>query len=305
MPAPAPAHQRILPGVAATLEVTFTDGTGEPAAATGPVTVAVTRADGTTALASTGATQATTGWDAAARYTVTLPAAANLALDELTATWTDTGDGSTVTTTVAVVGGIYCTIGTVRRSDASLNDAAKYPDVEVRRARLQVETEFERVCRRAFVPRFAVERLDGTGSTALPLAWGDGRRVRWVREYDSDGSIERTFTPPELAAIRLGEDGVALRVDRFVWPKGRRNIEIAYEHGLDVVPDDVHRAALVRIRTVLNANRSGVPDRAVTFTSEGGGTFSIATPGMRGSITGIPDVDVVLDAWRRSDVEFG
>ncbi len=42
----------------------------------------------------------------------------------------------------------------------------------------------------------------------------------------------------------------------------------------------------------------GVPDRTSSFTSgENGGTFSLIVPGQRGSKTGIPDVDVVLDRW--------
>lgn len=57
-------------------------------------------------------------------------------------------------------------------------------------------------------------------------------------------------------------------------------------------------AFLTRVRDVLNRSNRGVPDRTSSFTSgENGGTFALIVPGQRGSKTGIPDVDVVLDRW--------
>ena len=36
---------------------------------------------------------------------------------------------------------------------------------------------------------------------------------------------------------------------------------------------------------------------AKSYDWENGGTFALIVPGQRGSKTGIPDVDVVLDRW--------
>ena len=129
------ANQRILPHVAATLEVQWRDAHGEPVAAAEPVTVTVTRADGTALLTDAAASPSTDGFDAGTWYTATLPAAQNQHLDLLTAVWTD-DDGNELTTTVAVVGGVYVTGREVRQSDQTLLDLNRYPDVEIRRRRL-------------------------------------------------------------------------------------------------------------------------------------------------------------------------
>jgi len=51
---------------------------------------------------------------------------------------------------------------------------------------------------------------------------------------------------------------------------------------------------MMRLRDVVNRAHRGVPDRASTFTSDVGGTYSLLVAGRGGSITGIPDVDVAL-----------
>ena len=305
-------HQRILVGTTATLQVTLVDGSGEPTAAAGAVSVVVTRSDGTTALPSATATAASSGWDAPNPYSVTLPAAANTNLDELTAVWTDAGDGSVHTTKIGVVGGIYAPIGMIRRSDTTLLDSVKYPDDAVRAARFEVESEFETVCARAFVPRFTIARLNGSGDSTLHLPMPHLRRIRAVTEigpgwptgfgshsYRSSAAAGVTYswTPAEVGSVAPSAIGIARRTDGRIWPAGHANLLVAWEHGMDVIPDDVQRAALTRIRSRLNMAKSGIPDRAVSFTQSEGGTFSIATPGMRGSITGIPEVDVVLNRW--------
>jgi len=288
-------HQRILVGATASLEVEIVDGTGELASASGSVSVVVTRSDGTAVLSGS-ASAATTGLDVPNPYSVTLPAASNTQLDELTAVWTDAGDGSTHTTTVGVVGGIYAPVSAVRRSDPTLTDPVKYSDAEIVRARMETETEFELVCGRSFVPRLSVQRFNGTGARTLRLPMPNLRRVRWVRELSSTGAVY-DWTPAEIAAVPPSAIGEIVRTDGHLFPAGKANIVIAWEHGVDVVPDDVRRAALLRIRDRLNRSKSAVPDRATTFTVAEGGTFALSTPGRGNSITGIPDVDVVLARW--------
>jgi hypothetical protein len=76
---------------------------------------------------------------------------------------------------------------------------------------------------------------------------------------------------------------------------------IWYVYGLSVVPADLKRAALARIRYRLNLERSGIPDRALTMTVADGGTFEMAPPARQQanqaghmSGTGMPEVDAVL-----------
>jgi hypothetical protein len=77
-------------------------------------------------------------------------------------------------------------------------------------------------------------------------------------------------------------------------------VKVVVEYGLGGVPSDVLRAALTRGRHFLAAPTSGVPDRATSITMDGGGTIALTTPGLRGSKTGIPDVDVVLARYSYS-----
>ena len=90
-----------------------------------------------------------------------------------------------------------------------------------------------------------------------------------------------------------------VRTDRDVFEFGRSNIVIEYLHGYDRPPADVLEAFYLRVRDILNRQHRGVPDRATTFTSEVGGTYSLLVAGRNGSITGIPDVDVVLRRYSR------
>jgi len=77
-------------------------------------------------------------------------------------------------------------------------------------------------------------------------------------------------------------------------------IEIGYEHGMDRPPPDLLDAFMVRMRHRLNLPASGIPDRATSIQTEQGGIMSLSTPGLRGAVTGIPTVDVVLGRRRRT-----
>jgi hypothetical protein len=48
---------------------------------------------------------------------------------------------------------------------------------------------------------------------------------------------------------------------------------------------------------MLVAGRSRIDERATLMQIPDFGTFNLATPGQRGSWTGIPDVDVVIDQY--------
>jgi hypothetical protein len=281
------ADEQILAGAAATLTASFRDQDGDLADPAGTVTVGIVNANGSTVVAAgTATTNAGTGL-----RTVALPAASNLVPQLLTCSWTN--GTVTLTTTVEVVGGYYASTKQVRDSDDVLADTRKYPAATLVAARRSVEVEFEDYCRAAFVPRYRRVRLDGSGDTEQLLPDPYVRAVRSVRIYDTDGNYT-AFTAPELAAIEVNDSGIIYRTDGDTFDRGEQNVVVEYEHGLDQPPADLADAFMMRLRDVVNRAHRGVPDRASTFTSDVGGTYSLLVAGRGGSITGIPDVDVAL-----------
>ena len=281
------ADEQILRGSAATISATFRDQDGDAADPSGTVTVGVADEAGTTVVAAgTATTTVSTG---VRSYTLTPATTADLRV--LVATWTD----GTVTTTTRteVVGGYYASVRAIRQSDPVLEDPRKYPAAAIVAARRAVETEFENYCGVSFVPRYRRVRLDGTGDDEMTLPDLELRRVLSVREYDGNLAYV-DYTPAQLAAIPAAPNGVAVRTTDHVFLEGDRNVVVEYEHGYDRPPADILEAFFLRVRDVLNRSNRGVPDRATTFTSDVGGTYSLLVAGRGGSITGIPDVDVAL-----------
>jgi hypothetical protein len=278
--------QRILRGSVATLRSTKHNGDGEPVAPAlgNTVTVQVTRSDGTDVLAA--GTAATV---AGAEVTVALAAAHTAELDQLTATWTERDDVGTVVatwqSTAEIVGGFYFTIAEARASDKTLEDVVKYPNADILVTRTEVEEEFETICGQAFVPRFAtVAHTTASRGVVMVLLHVRLRRVRSVSVDDI------AFTAEQVVALKHEPAG-------FVYVSARRGarVSVAYEHGWDAPPADVKRAALTRLRSRLNMDKSAVFDRTISFSAAEGGTYRLATPSARH--TGIPDVDAVLDRY--------
>jgi hypothetical protein len=286
------ADEQILVGVAATVTGAFRDQDGDLAEPTGTVTVGVASGDGSTVVAAgTATTVAATGVRTAA-----LTAAQNDQVDMLTATWTN---GTTTTTTrIEVVGAFYASVRQMRDSDPVLDDSRKYPSATLVGARRAVEAEFENVCGVAFVPRYRRVRLSGTGMEQVVLPDPMVRSVRSVRVYDTDGAYE-AFTQTELGMLDVADSGIVTRTDGDVFEYGDLNVVVEYEHGHDRPPADLADAFYLRLRDVVNRAHRGVPDRAQSFTSDVGGTYSLVVAGRGGSITGIPDVDVALRRYMR------
>jgi hypothetical protein len=267
--------QRILRGTAATLRSTKLNSEGEAVAPSGAVTVEVTRWDGSVVIEAGTAT----GVDGNDR-TIALTPAQTAELDHLAATWTDT-DGSTWTTTAEIVGGFYFSIAEARASDKTLEDPVKYPAADILTTRTEVEEEFEEICGRAFVPRFGT--FTGTGGAqVLP-----DPHLRKLRSVSVDGTA---YTAAELEDVKTDEAGIIATTAR----RGAK-VVVSYEHGLDSPPADLKRAALTRLRSRLNMDKSAVFDRTISFSAAEGGTYRLATPSARH--TGIPDVDAVLDRY--------
>ncbi len=292
---PAP-YGRVARTAGAVLEHTFYVGeTGIDA--TGTVTVAITDAVG--GSVSSGNATATGG---AGRYTYTLPAQSALKL--LQVRWTATIGGVAVVETdvVEVVGGFLFGLAEGRASDDSLADVEKYPLRKLIAARQEVEEELEHICDRAFASRYARVVVDGTGNSELvlghPLPDRSARDVTAIRSVSMAGRVDRTFTAftaDELAALTVAADGTLRREDGAVWTEGRQTVRVEYEYGQAGAPAELRKAAMQRLRSRLNLTRSGVPDRAESFTATDGGTYRLSLPDRYR--TGLPEVDAVYGRY--------
>jgi len=294
---------RIAKNTAGTLSTTFfVDETATDSSTT--VTYAVVDAAGVS-VASGNATHGATGV-----YSFTL--AAQSALKLLTITWSATIGGSATTqvTYAEIVDGFFFTLAEGRASDSSLSDTSTYPTADLTAARLEVEAECETICDRAFVPRYARVTLDGSGTSEVLLQHSDPSRsvadvrtIRSVSMSDSPDGTFTSFTAAQIADLAVTPDGTLIRTGGDIFTEGRRCVIVEFEYGLDRPPADLVRATLTRFRTVLNLNKSGVPDRASSFTVVDGGTFRLDMPGP--FKTGIPTVDAAYGRYSRRPTGTG
>jgi len=131
----------------------------------GPVTVTVTRADGTELVSGASAS----GTGAAAR-TYNLTQAHTLLLDVLTVTWVS-GTKGTLTSVVEVVGGFLFSISELRAMLPDTKTAQAITDDQIKQARIFAEQALEDEADVAFVPRYYRETFSGTGVTTAMLRW--------------------------------------------------------------------------------------------------------------------------------------
>lgn len=296
------ATSRYVRNAAATLTHTFyvaetpTDPTGTP-------TYAIVDANGTS-VASGNATivGGNTGQ-------LTAPLASQALVRSLTVTWVATVGGSSVTEVdqVEIVGGFLFGLAEGRAADSSLSDSVKYPTSDLIAARLRVEEECEQICDQAWCVRYRRVVLDGTGLTDLPIPEGGDvlrggillRGLRTVRRASTAPTVSGTFTDlttTELSALAMTGDGKLRRTDGNVWPEGLDNVVLEYEYGNDAAPSDLKDASMMRFRQRLNFTKSGIPDRAQSYTVDGGGTYRLSMP--EAFKTGVPEVDAAY--WRYS-----
>lgn len=237
-------------------------------------------------------------------YTYALPPQA--ALTVLTVAWAATIEGAAVVETdvVEVTGAFFFSLSEGRGSDSSLADRDKYPTADLDDKRLQVEEECETICDRAFVPRYARVVLDGSGSPDLVLGHPDPdrsvahvRTIRSVKMAQRSGGPFVDFTSDQLAALIVRNDSTLTRSDGLFWAEGYGNVVIEYEYGLDGPAEQLKQAAMMRLRSLLNVNKTGIPDRAASFTAGDGGTYRLTMPGAWA--TGIPLVDAVYARYSR------
>lgn len=274
---------RVLQSTAVTISHTFTvDETLMDAG--GAVTATVKRLDGT-AVASGAATHVSQGL-----YSFPLPQAANL--DTWTVDWAGSfgGVNAVVRDYVEIVGGFLFGLPDVRtemsipKSGANAVDSAK-----MAAKRVEVEQTCERICGRAWVPRFHRFLLNGSGGSSLIVPDLYVRAVRAVSVADSYGQPMTPLDAGSLAAVAPLDEGVLFRDDGSIWPQGHRNVLVEYEYGADYPPAEISSNAMLHFRNIVNRPKSGVPDRAQSFTVADGGVYRLTMPGA--DSTGIPDVD--------------
>lgn len=269
---------RVLRGAAETISATWYDADGV-IANPGTVTLGIEREDGTVLVAA-GAASVGTG---AAKRTFALTPTHTASLDLLKVTWTGSTLGSLVTY-VEVVGGFLCSITEMRKL-SSLDDDTKYPIADLVVARTLAETALEDACGVAFVPRYRRDMIDHRPGSRLLLL--KRPRPTAVRSITRDGIA---FSDAQLANIKLRPTGSLYSMTG--WPIAYRSYyEVAYEHGYPYPPPRVAQAARMLAKRWLI--ESPYDDRATSMTTEDG-TFSLVTPGMRGAMFDLPEVNVVV-----------
>lgn len=248
---------------------------GQATDAGGPVTYTLKRLDGS-AVASGTAVHGATGVYA---YDFTAPAL----VDTNTLDWSGTVAGAAVTVRdfVETCGGFYFGLYDARNRNPKI-PVADYSDAELGLRRTVVEDMADRLTGQAWVPRFKRRILDGTGTPDLMLP---DLMVRTVRAVTVGGAV---WSPSDVAAVLVGESGVASLV-ASVWPRGRRNVVIEYEHGHDYPAGELSDAAILHLRSRLALLNSNVPLRAISMTPTEGGFYRLDTAGPKK--VGIADVD--------------
>ena len=251
--------------------------------ASGTVTVSVKRLDGTT-VQSGNATRPSLG-----TYTFELNGQANL--DTLIIEWTGTFAGAAVIITdiVEIVGGYIFELSAGRKAHPSLSDTVKYPTSLLAERRTATEIECEWISGQAWVPRFYRCTLNGSGTDSLVLPHGLGplRTVRSMNITDVGNVVSELSWDSEASVIYRSSG----------FPSGRSNVLVEFEYGHDAPRPDIRLAAMQRLRFhVAQSFGTGVPSRALSFTSNEGGTYRLTTAGPKS--TGEPDVDA---AYRRDE----
>ncbi|MFD3464800.1 hypothetical protein ACFWWM_00230 [Streptomyces sp. NPDC058682] len=215
-------------------------------------------------------------------WTTSLPAQAE---GVYTVDWV-AGTTATDRDTFEVVGGFLFSLPEARGSDMDLADPARFPTAELKHYREVVEAEFERITGRSFVPRTVRVEVEADDTPSLFLGYFDVSAL--VAVEGPSGAVDTAGWSVDSAGFVRAP---------YPLPDGDR-YTVTFTYGLAQVPEDAKRAGLLRLRSVLTAERSGIPDRATAFVAAEGGNFTLATPGRNGYETGIPEVDATLGRYK-------
>jgi len=269
--------------------------------ASGAVTVTIKRLDGT--VLSTGAA---THPGAAGLYTYVLPGgpaspgSLTWQLDALTVDWSGSVGGAVITVRdfVEVVGGFLFGIAEARLRQKGLANTTTYTTATLAERRIEVEQTAEWISGQAWVPRYGRFLLNGSGTDELVTPDPFLRTVRSIKVAPRAGATFTALAGDDLAAVAPDDSGILARDDGQVWPRGRLNILVEYEHGHDQPRSDIRTAAMTHLRSIAGAATTTVPDRAISYTTSEGSVYRLSGAGP--AATGIPDVDA---AYRRDAVE--
>lgn len=269
--------QRIVRGLSATLSHTFyVDGVAtDPSPAT--ATVTITADDGTAVVTDAAATRTSAG---VFTYTVTPAQAADLDLWSVAWTATFGGQAQTFTDRIEVAGDVLFTIAQALATDGLSTKTS----AQIIEKRTLVEGLLEQACGVAFVPRYGKTTVSGNGRSTLMLP----PRTTAIRSVTLDGT---TVDTSEMRVLASGEVYYP-----SWWTQGYANYVIAYEHGYSDGPERMAAgdAALTWAKSLL---LSGPIDDRATGTATEFGNITLATPGMRGSVSGIPAVDAFIQNY--------
>lgn len=277
--------RRILQNVPGRLSVPLVDFNGQPRNATGAVTVTGRRASGAVLFDSRPAEVEPGGL-----ASVALSADETAVLDSLTLTWVEEG-GGTYETVADVVGGFYFSLDEARYAAPGFTDTSKYPNELMADVRQEVEEELERITGRAFVPRYRRVVLN-SGTLIRP----PDVDVRKIRSLNFDGRNVATSVGLDGTLYMLSASQIANAAEEYSSGLPQYQAVIEYEYGLSSPPADLKRAALIRMVSRLGLSKSGVPDRN-EYQLVDGQLFTVTQPGVRGSLTGIREVDAVYSSY--------
>lgn len=178
----------------------------------------------------------------------------------------------------------YCTPAELRAKYPKLDNTDKYPDEMLAEAIASAEETIERECDVAFIPREVTRELFGVTPGLLGLRHN---RVREVLAVSGSSSGDLDLTGTRITAGYLEHPRG--------WPSGE-TIIATYTHGWDAPPLRILNAAKLYARSlILNGP---IDTRATQLETAGGGVINLLTPGLRGSVTGIPEVDAAIAQYR-------
>lgn len=283
--------ERVLRNTAATVSVTFYNGT-DAVEADGAVTVIAKKADGSTLFSTTATNSPSVGV-----YSVVIPSQTNLNYLILTWTGSFTGTPVSIETQVEIVGGFYFSIGELRAYEDAFANLTRFPDSALADARNQVESEFEDICHRAFVPRYWREDSIEIDPDEYMLWMEKPEANVFTSLAQNNQNLMTYYTSGYLIRDKNSPRGIHVintAVNLFNYDTMYYPISAEYEYGLKQVPIPIKNKALKRAKQFLLGLKSTIDERATTMLLPDIGTVNLATPGERGSETGVPDIDVVL-----------
>jgi hypothetical protein len=197
------------------------------------------------------------------------------------------------------VGGFLFTVPEARNSDEYLQDAQAFPASELLHYREVVEGEFQDITKRSFTTRVVYRDFtaDGSGEQLMLLPDAQAIEQAWVNDVEITDLTGWTISPMGKVTYPAATYPYATLVTTDPSVLDGDAVRLRVRYGFAVVPPKVKEVGMIRLRSLMAATNSGIPDRATTWQPEQGGTFRLATPGMGKSETGIPEVDAALKRY--------